>query len=262
MVKPTILIIAKKEFMDNLRNNWIIALSIIFAILAILVSYSGSSTDQSWKSLEQTITGMKSITLFLIPIIGLMLGYASVVGEIEKGSMDSLLSHPVKRFEIITGKFIGLGSVICLTVLIGFGLAGIIIAVNVPNSDYILYLTFICVSILLGLAFLSITMLFSTFFKSRSTSMAATITLWIFFAFFWQMLTVVIILTTIKGNNIGTSSGPPDWFYQMQYFNPIAAYGYIGDSNAPPIYWAVLSMICWIVLPMLAAFWIFRKRDI
>jgi len=38
-----ILKIAKKEFMDNLRNKWMIALSVIFLILILVSSYFGTA---------------------------------------------------------------------------------------------------------------------------------------------------------------------------------------------------------------------------
>ena len=58
---------------------------------------------------------------FLISIIAFMLGYATIIGEIERGSMSALLSLAATRFEIVVGKFLGLGSVLCFTVLVGFG---------------------------------------------------------------------------------------------------------------------------------------------
>ena len=133
--------IAKKEFIDNFRNKWIIIISIIFAILVVIISYFGSQGfGQDWSPLEDTISGLEGIVTLIIPIISLMLGYAAIVGEIEKGSMSSLLALSVNRCEIVIGKFLGLGSVICSTILIGFGISGIIIDINVPSSDYMPYL--------------------------------------------------------------------------------------------------------------------------
>ena len=97
MILNSIFSIAKKEILDNVRNKWIIVLTIIFASLALVVSYFGSIFSQGWQNFGATISGMMSLVQFLIPIIGLMLGYAAIIGEIEKGSMSSLLSLPAKR---------------------------------------------------------------------------------------------------------------------------------------------------------------------
>ena len=140
-----IVAIAKKEFMDNWRNKWVIAVSSIFVILTLVISYFGSgfgSGGVGWKDLDVTIAGMMTLVSILIPIIGLMLGYAAIVGEREKGSLELLLSYPVKREEVIAGKFIGLGAVMAMANFIGFGIAGIIIGINVKDvawGDYFIF---------------------------------------------------------------------------------------------------------------------------
>ena len=42
MISSPILNIAKKEILDNVRNKWVIILTIIFASLTLVVSYFGS----------------------------------------------------------------------------------------------------------------------------------------------------------------------------------------------------------------------------
>ena len=162
----SIFIIAKKEIMDNIRNKWIITMSIIFALLTLVTSYFGSIFSTGWQDLGATISGMMSLVQFLIPIIALILGYASIIGEIERGSMSALLSQSITRLEILLGKFIGLGSILAFTIIIGFGVAGIVIALNVPDVNFINYLIFIGSTILIGLVFLSISLFFSTIFKN------------------------------------------------------------------------------------------------
>ena len=254
-----ILSIAKKEFMDNYRNQWIIALSAIFVILPIIVSYFGSQPlGAGFRDFKSTINGMRMAVQSLIPIIGLMLGYATIVGEIEKGSIGVLLSLPATRTEVIIGKFLGLGSVICSTILIGFGTAGIIIAANISDPDYGLYLIFIGTSILLGLVFVGLALFFSSFFKKRSAAIGGAIFLWIFFTMFWQFLMFALLLVT-RPEGVYTM---PDWFYTFQLFNPIMVHSLIDTPNAPSAYLILLSLMAWILIPLIASFWIFRRRDV
>ena len=173
--------IAKKEILDNIRNKWIIILSIIFALLTIVVSYFGSLFSQGWQDLGLTIAGMLSLVEFLIPIIALMLGYAAIIGEIERGSMSSLLALPTLRLEVVVGKFIGLACVLTVTICVGFGVAGVIIAAMVTEVNYVEYLVFIVATLLLGLVFLSLALFFSTVFKKRSTAMGGAVLLWFVF---------------------------------------------------------------------------------
>lgn len=270
--------IAKKEILDNVRNKWIIILTIIFASLTLVVSYFGSIFSQGWQDFGVTISGMMSLVQFLIPIIGLMLGYAAIIGEIEKGSMSSLLSLPADRLEILLGKFFGLGGILSFTTFIGFGVAGIIIAANVSGVNYADYLIFIGSTILLGLVFLSLALFFSTLFKKRSTAMGGAILLWFLFNMILPIVFIGIMAASISFESIA-SGGFPDWYFTLELFNPLSVYSALISLNVGPVstmqgalsisypsFYSsglmVLILIAWIVVSLILAFWRFDKRDI
>ncbi len=275
--------IAKKEIMDNIRNKWIILVSVIFAILTLVVSYFGSY-GQGWQNLGLTIAGMIALVEYLIPIIALMLGYGAITGEIERGSMNTLLSLPVTRKEILIGKFLGLGSVLSLTVLVGFGVAAGIIALNVSNVNYGDYLIFIGASILIGLVFLSIALFLSSFFKKRSTAMGAAIFFWFFFAMIFSIILSGLLFSTVGFEQfIAGTATIPDWYYGIELVNPLSAYSGLVSLNVGPVKimasqgvsgvtvqypsfytsWLMLVILfIWIAAFLLLAFWRFNKRDI
>ena len=278
MILNSIFGIAKKEILDNVRNKWIIILTIIFTTLTLVVSYFGSIFSQGWQDFGVTIGGMMSLVQFLIPIIGLMLGYAAIIGEIEKGSMSSLLSLPINRLEIIMGKFLGLGGVLSFTTFIGFGLAGIVIAANVSNVNYTDYLIFIGSTILLGLMFVSLALFFSTLFKKRSTSMGGAILLWFLFNMILPLVFVGIMIASTSLEKI-TSGTFPELYYILELINPISVYSALISLNVGPVstmqgtfsisypsFYSsglmILILIIWIVSFLLLAFWRFNKSDI
>jgi Cu-processing system permease protein len=259
----SIFTISKKELLDNVRNKWIIILTIIFASLTLVVSYFGSIFTDGWQDLGITIQGMMSLVQLLIPIIALMLGYSAIIGEIEKGSMSSLLSLPVTRLEILLGKFIGLGSLLAITIIIGFGLAGIVIGFNVSDVDYLGYIIFIFATIMIGLVFLALALFLSTLFNKRSTAMGGAIFLWFFFN---------IILRIVFGGIA------PDWYHILNLFNPLQVYSFLVTLNvgaalsfdtisiAYPEYYSNILMtiilLSWIICFMILSYWRFNKRDI
>ena len=255
----TVFYLAKKEFIDNFRNYWIIILSVIFTILVLVFSYFGATgLGQNWKNFEDTIGLLKSAVVLIVPIISLMLGYASIVREIEDGSMSSLLSFPVKRYEVVLGKFLGLGSVISTIILIGFLISGTIIAINTSNSDFLYYFGFIGATILLGLGFLSVSLFLSTILKQRSTAIGAAIFLWIFFAIIWQILIIGIALSIMSSGVMN----PPDWFPYLNLINPLTAITYYGGSPPPELHWIIVSYLSWIIIPLGLSFIVFAKKDI
>jgi Cu-processing system permease protein len=275
-----IVYIAKKEILDNIRNKWIILVSVLFALLTLLASYGGTISGEGWQDLELTVGLMMGLVQIFISIIGLMLGYAAIIGEIERGSMEALLSLPTRRREILFGKFLGLGIVLTFTILIGFGIAGIVIGINVPNVDYGQYLIFIGASILIGLVFLNIGIFLSCIFQKRSTSMGGAIFIWFLFAIIWQLIIGVIIVFTSSLEEIESTLSIPDWYFVIQLFNPLHAYSTLVSLNISqtmidpnnissvfyPSYYSselmILILIAWIIIFFLIAFWRFKRKDI
>ena len=274
-----ILSIAKKEIMDNIRNKWIILVSVMFASLTIAVSYFGSLQSQGWQDLGLTISGMANLVTLLVPIIALILGYATIIGEIERGSMNSLLSLSVNRAEIVIGKFLGLGSVLCFTILVGFGAAGLLIAANVPNVDFMDYGIFIGSTMLLGLVFLSIALCFSTIFNKRSTAMGGAIFLWFLFNLILPIVFFGLLLTSIDLNQVmeDLTLIAPWWYHVLNLFNPISVYSSLLTITIGPISsttsgisnpsWysggsLTLVLFVWILIFFIIALWRFQRKDI
>ena len=273
--------IAKKEIMDNIRNKWIILVAVMFAILTLVVSYFGSLGTSGWQDLGNTISGMTQLGSFLISIVAFMLGYAAIIGEIERGSMSALLSLSANRFEIVVGKYLGLGAVLCLTILIGYGVAGIVIAFNISNVDYLEYLIFIGLTMVFGLVFLTVALFFSTMFSKRSTALGGAIFLWFLFNIILPIVFVGLLATTIDFTQVTmeTTITVPDWYFALNLFNPISVYSSLigitiapvqsstGSSFIPNPSWysaeLLLFVLCmWIIVFFILAIWRFHQKDI
>jgi Cu-processing system permease protein len=281
MRTDTVISIAKKEIMDNIRNKWIILVSIMFAALTLVVSYFGSIASHGWQNLGNTISGMTSFATYLISIIAFMLGYATIIGEIERGSMSALLSLSATRLEIVVGKFLGLGAVLCFTVLVGFGFAGVIIGLNVSNVDYLQYLAFIGMTMVFGLVFLSVALCFSTVFSKRSTALGGTIFLWFLFTIILPIVFVGLLATTIDFTKItvNTTLTVPEWYYVLMLFNPIDVYSSLISVTIKPISSSLGAglipnpswyspglllgvLLIWIVVFFVLAAWRFNRKDV
>jgi len=158
--------IAKKEFLDSIRNKWIIFLTLIFIILIIVFSYvAGGPGGDLLGDIESTAIFMAGVTSLLIPLIAIILGFATISGEAESGALYVALSYPVRRIEILLGKLIGLGSVLSVSILIGFGIGGLVIALISGIDSIANYISFIFLSIFMGFIYLSLAILGSAISK-------------------------------------------------------------------------------------------------
>ena len=268
--------VVEKEFLDNLRNRWIIAVSLLFIVFTLIISYFGtaqSTSETGFQGLAQTAQGMIAISLIFVSILGLMLGYATIVAEREQGSLLLFLSMPITRLEIVLGKFLGLGSVMLVTIVTGLGIGGIVIIAAVGADDALAYLWFVLGTALLALAFLSVGMFISTVMKRRSTALGLSIFMWVFFAFLFNLLLLGIFVAT--GGSFGSLDVAPDWLYVALLLNPTNAFSTFGQlvfgleggfgGNTPGFVntgTAALSLLLWTVVPLLLAFWRFQKQDI
>ena len=271
--------IAKKEFMDNIRSKWIILMSIIFIIMTILSSYvAGGSSDEVFGGFEATVVSLMSISTLLIPIIAIMLGFSTIAGEAEAGSLSVVLSYPVKRVEVLLGKFLGLGAVLAVTPIIGFGMSGLIMASFVGTEQGLAFLAFIALTIVLGLMYLSLIICFSALVKTRARAIAAGVGL-----FFWAMIYGIIIMAIYMATGgdpqqlVTGQATYPEWLFGSIVFSPgdlnqmavMRAFGMnqaFGVSIEAPGWlnmpFLLIVQLIWIIVPLFLAYLFFKRRDI
>lgn len=268
--------VIKKEFMDSVRNKWIIAVTVIFVLLALITSYFGSATEGTtgFQGFAITIVLLLVVSTYLVTIIGLMLGYGAVVSEKERGSLDLLLSMPISRTEAFTSKFVGLMLVLFVSVFVGFGSAGIVIAATAGTSSWAEYLLFLGATFLLGLVFLSLGMMLSTLMKKRSTAIGGAVLLWFLFIFIYDVIIFGIFVAT--GGDIMNPEGLPGWFYASELGNPAAAYSFLSQTilltaqGAPisPFPWFINgfstagALLAWLFIPIIIGLLVFTRKDV
>lgn len=85
MQAQPILTVAAKEFRDRIRNRWVLAVALVFAVFSLVITYFGSAQQGvvGFRSIEITIASLVSLVIYLIPLIALLLGFDAIVGERE-----------------------------------------------------------------------------------------------------------------------------------------------------------------------------------
>lgn len=269
--------VAKKEFSDNARNKWIVSMIAIFLILTIVSSFMAGKGKVG--EMELTVGVLMGLSAMLVPIIAIMLGYATISGEAESGALSVVLTCPVSRAEVLLGKFLGLGSVICFSVLVGFGSSGLIIAATAGGGQWGGYVMFMLLTMLLGMLYLSLSICFSSLLKRRVTSLAAGVLIF-FMGMILGMLMMGVYMATggdLEAMISGDMSSVPDWFWFEVFLSPqdgnqvaaMLAFGvteFMGyEFDLPP--WInlgtlALAQLLWTLVPLTLAFLWFRRRDI
>lgn len=269
-------IIAAKEFRDGLRNKWVAGATLLLAALAFSLTFIGSTPTGllDVKPLAVTVVSISSLTIFLVPLIALLLGYDAIVGEAERGCLLLLLTYPVSRLEILLGKFLGHAAILAFATLIGYGAAGAAAAAtgSADAESWRAFAGLLLSSVLLGLAFLALAYLVSVLVSERSTAAGLAVALWLLFVIVYD-LALMGVLVASKGG-VGA-----DIFPSLLLLNPADAYrlfnltafenvrkiSSMGGLSAsahisPPLLLAAL--VAWICVPLAAAIAIFNRREV
>lgn len=263
-------IIAAKEFRDRIRNRWVLAVAVIFAMFALAIAYFGSAQQGSvgFRGVDVTVASLVSLVIYLVPLIALILGYDAIVGERERGSLELLLSMPITRFEILLGKYIGLAAALASSTVIGFGAGLLPLAADLAPRDVHHYAGFVLSAILMGMAFLSLSMAVSVAALDRVRASGVAIGLWFFFVLIFDLLLMGALV--VSQGTLGSATfaallmlNPADVFRLLNIFSSEQVQNMYGlatvlpGSLTHPVV-LVAIMLAWIVVPFSFANWRFK----
>lgn len=272
-----IALIALKELRYGLRNRWVLAVSVLLAALAFALAFLGSAPTGVVKvnALAVTIVSLSSLTIFLIPLVALLLSYDAVVGEMERGTMALLLAYPVTRSHVIVGKFLGQVACLAVATVAGYGLAGLALVLG-GESDATTIRAFalmIAASVLLGAVFVAIGTLVSTLVRDRGIAGGIAIGVWLVFVLLYDMA-LLGILAADQGRRMTASVldvllllNPTDAYRlatltsssEVSGFAGLAGLGTGHMLSGPTLFGALLA---WIVVPLAAAMALFSRRQV
>lgn len=270
--------IARKEFNDGLRNRWLVAIALVFAVLAVGIAWFGAaaSGQVGFSSIPATIASLASLASILTPLIALLLAYDAIVGEDEGGTLLLLLTYPLSRGQLLLGKFLGHGLILALATGMGFGAAGVAIAILVQGIDHVelagAFGRFMLSSTLLGWVFLALAYGVSSWVTEKSRAAGLALAIWFLFVLVFD-LAILGVLVSSKGQL------SPQLLPWLLLANPTDIYrlvnlagfeqggtmtGVLALGNDLPVgsttLWA--CMLLWVLLPLLAAYGLLRRRPL
>ena len=187
-----IVIIAAKEIKEGLRNRWVLATTLLLAALALSLTFLGSAPtgNVGAGARDVVVVSLSSLTIFLLPLIALLISHDAIVGEMERGTMLLLLSYPVARWQVLLGKFVGHLSILAFATLLGYGAAaGALLATGaeIDAESWAAFASMIGSSILLGAAFIAVGYLVSALVRERGTAGGIAIGIWLVFVLIYDM---------------------------------------------------------------------------
>ena len=190
--------IAGHEVLAGIRNRWMLAASLLLGVLALTLAFIGSTPagPVAASPLAITVVSLSSLSVFLVPLIGLLVSYDTLVGEIERGTMPLLMTYPVTRWRIVLGKFAGQVAILAIATVVGFGVAALATGLG-DGGDAEAWGAFgimVGGSILLGAAFIALGTLFSAMVAERGTAAGVSAAAWLIFVVLFDMALLAVLV--------------------------------------------------------------------
>lgn len=272
-----VLTVANKEFHDGLRNRWVLAISLMFALLATGLAYFGASASgqAGFTTLSSTIVSLANLAVFIIPLIALMLAYDGVVGEDESGTLLLLMTYPLNRWQLLLGKMLGHWLIMAFSTVIGFGLSAIIMGLFSENTTWsgLLgpYVFFIICAILLGWVFIAFAYVISASVAEKSKAAGASLIVWFLFVLMFD-LSLLGLLVGTEGNvnaqlfPLLLLLNPTDIFRLLiiGFFADQQLSGFMSIAQHAHFTLPILftGLVTWLVMPIILAITIFNRRKL
>lgn len=271
------LTIAAQEIRAGLRNRWVLAITLLMAALALSLALLGSAPVGVVKAdpLAVVVVSLASLTIFLVPLIALLLSFDAIVGEHERGTLLLLLSYPVSRWQVVVGKVLGQIAILAVATVLGYGAAAgaLWLKGGVGVEAWQAYAAMVLTSVMLGAAFVAIGCLASTLVRERATAAGLAVGVWLFFVLLFDTA-LLGVLVADQGRFVGKTMldallllNPADVYrlFNMTASRSVSVYsGMAGPGDpqavAPWVYLSVLA--AWVVAPLGAAVAVFRRRSL
>jgi Cu-processing system permease protein len=273
-----VLLIAAKEIQESLRNWWVLSTTLLLAALALTLTFLGSAPTGSVavRALDVVIVSLSSLTIFLLPLIALLISHDAIVGEIERGTMLLLLSYPVGRWQVLIGKFAGHLAILAFAIVLGYGTAALALATTGATIDAESWAAFgkmIGSSILLGASFIAVGYLVSSLVRARGTAAGIAVGIWLLLVLIYD-IALLGLLVIDQGRFI--SAGILNALLLLNPTDVYRMFNLAGSANVsvfsgmagladtmtlnPEI--LLMALAAWAALPLALAAFVFSRREL
>lgn len=269
---PAILALAKAEFRIAARNRWLAIASGLMVVFALILTAAGAGPSGSLGAdrLSVTVASLTSLSVYLVPLIALLLSFDAVAGEAERGTLPLILTYPIGRGAILAGKALAHLAILTLALIAGHGTAGLAAFLLDPASVAGLgaLLRLIWTSVALGATFLGLGYALSARVRRPSAVAGGALGLWLVAVVLYDLALLAAVVAdnggafTTQVFPLTLLANPADAF---RLFNlaaaeaGAAASGVAAAAGSVPLWHSAASLLIWPVLAGALALFSFRK---
>lgn len=180
--------IAKQEIKLAVRSRWLLLLTLLFTLLSsVLLFFSSQPGAEGFTGFTRQIASLLNLTLFLMPLLTLLVGGMLIAGEKEDGQLALYMTYPIRNLAVIIGKYVGIALALLTVLAVGYGVSAVILQFQ-GSVKWSTALLFFGISVLLLLLFLSMGLSVGFLVKGRLQALGVGLLLWAFFVLFYEFI--------------------------------------------------------------------------
>lgn len=203
-LRTTTSVLVRKDLREHLENKRILIMFVICMLICAVGLYNAfnmmSMTDMNssdniyldiFTKTNGSLPSFASLISFLLPLVGLSLGFDSINAEKIRGTLSRLMAQPIFRDSVIIAKFISGIAVLSFLILFMFGIltGSFIVILGIPPSpeETLRIFLYVLVTIFYVSMWYALALALSIFFEQATVSALVGIGFWIFMTFFANM---------------------------------------------------------------------------
>jgi Cu-processing system permease protein len=173
-------LVARQELRLAMRSRWTQIFAVVFAVLALAVAGSGYvfSGGHGVQDFARTGASLVQVVLLLVPLTSLLIGVQAFASD--RGAAEILLSQPISRTVVLTGKGLGLLEALVAAQSLGLGAAGLVIFSRSGGEGLAGFVLVFAASVVLTAVFLALSaaLASASFGRGRARALALALVVW------------------------------------------------------------------------------------
>lgn len=141
---------------------------------------------------QQPLPSFASFLGFLLPLLGIALGFDAVNGEHSRRTLSRILAQPIYRDAVLFGKFLGALLVIAIALitlwLLMVGLGILLLGLPPSGDDVARGLAYLFATVVYAGVWLALSIALSTVLRSAATAALTALAIWLILSVFWSMI--------------------------------------------------------------------------
>jgi Cu-processing system permease protein len=260
-------LVAVREYRLAVRRRWALGVAVLFALFSVALVFLGGS-EVGPTRVSAVLASFAQLGVYVVPLAALAVGFDTIVGADESGSLEMLLALPLSNAAVVTGKYLGRAAALGGGMLVGFAVGGALLVRFAGFGVLGSYASVVLTAVGAALAFLGVSVLASTLASEKTHALGAVLGAWVWFVLVHDLVALGLVAALDLPEWVVAAAvlaNPADLFRVFVLRGVSSTAGGIagvltGTGLTTPVLLAALA--AWVVLPVAGAVVAFRRRSV